>query len=325
MNRLGEHILHLLFEYDFVIVPKLGGFVVNRVDAVSKKNGHQIRTPHYMIGFNAALTHNDGLLPQSYSKNLSVSFQEAELLLQQDVEKLKKEITEKGFFYIEKCGKLYLDQNNEDKICFIGIENKDFNRPEVFGLTDVVLQTAEEILHEKEETLERKKKFTFNHVAKFISISIAAAALFFGISLPISTYYNESENIQKASFFPSEDANLSIKEGSIRRNSYNDNKSTKFQETSTQSDPTPLSKDVFYVIVGTFQTTNVAKHALDRYKSDGFNNAGIVSSHTAKRIFIAQFSTMQEATKYLSKFVVQNPLNKDAWVYKLRESDKINS
>ena len=90
MLRIVTHIERLLLAHDCVIVPKFGGFVLQTVPAMQKVEEHTFRPLRKEIGFNMTLQHNDGLLPESYMQMHGVNYRQAQLMLEEDVEDMKK-------------------------------------------------------------------------------------------------------------------------------------------------------------------------------------------------------------------------------------------
>ena len=74
MNRLVTHIEFLLHEHNCVIIPDLGGFVVNTTN--SQRDGIALfYPPSCELVFNRELTYNDGLLAESYMKAYDLTFE----------------------------------------------------------------------------------------------------------------------------------------------------------------------------------------------------------------------------------------------------------
>ena len=67
MITLSRHIELLLLEHDCVIVPGLGGFIANHMEAHYDQEGDRTFLPPYRtVVYNQQLQINDGLLVQSY-------------------------------------------------------------------------------------------------------------------------------------------------------------------------------------------------------------------------------------------------------------------
>lgn len=314
MNRLVEHINFLLFENDFIVVPEIGGFVINKEKASYDELKQILSPPYYWVGFNHSLTHNDGLLLQLYMKSQSLSSSEAEKQLEEDVQRLKVELYSKKEFSLTNLGTLYI--NKENNICFTS--SKTFIRPQQFGLESLSILSLEKIKSENElledESSNRK---SFKKILTFASATAAAALLLFAISIPISD--KKQVSTQYASFFPEK----TIQQNPINKFASNDSLNSKKAKTVVDSVAKSETHYNYYLIVGTFQTYTVADKARKYFQAKGYSKSGILESYTTKRIFVTGFKTANDAYIYLGKFVKENPQNKDAWVYMRKGTDKI--
>ncbi|OJU53547.1 MAG: hypothetical protein BGN96_09365 [Bacteroidales bacterium 45-6] len=324
MNRLVEHISFLLFENDFIIVPGLGGFVVNKEQAYSDDAKQILHAPHHWIGFNQALTHNDGLLVELYIKTQATSSLKAEQMIKEDVEDLRKELFASKWIDLGNWGKLYL--NKEGSVCFNNSNGTNFVKPEFWGLESISIRSLADIRAENEKETESKRYSPLRKAIAFTSASAAAAILLFAISIPISD--RRESNKQFAGFFPEKITsadhvilrNADSLEGVPAKRLPQDKDMPTSKEPEYQSKLTKEAK--YFLIVGTFQTMTVANKELESFRQKGFDDSGIIANSNAKRIFVARFSDATEANTYLSKFVTENPLLKDAWIYSLKETDK---
>lgn len=92
MERIIEHIERLLLLHDCVIIPDFGGFVLQSVSAVHSDEEHSFTPARKEIVFNPTLTHNDGLLTESYMQKYAVDFQKAQQLVRKDVAEMKESL-----------------------------------------------------------------------------------------------------------------------------------------------------------------------------------------------------------------------------------------
>src|SRR5690554_1392914 len=103
MNRLISHIEFLLHEYNCVIIPGFGGFVVNPIHT-RRENGNVFNAPSCELVFNRDLTYNDGLMAQSYMKTYDLSFESATLEIQNGVRELKHRLHDRRHLELGQLG-----------------------------------------------------------------------------------------------------------------------------------------------------------------------------------------------------------------------------
>ncbi|MEZ5198450.1 MAG: SPOR domain-containing protein [Bacteroidales bacterium] len=77
LPKVAHHISELLFRYDCIIVPGLGGFVTNYEPARIHPINHTFSPPSKSILFNSSLTKDDGLLLHTMSSAENISYEEA--------------------------------------------------------------------------------------------------------------------------------------------------------------------------------------------------------------------------------------------------------
>ena len=113
MLRIVTHIERLLLVHDCVIVPKFGGFVLQAVPAVQHMEEHTFRPLRKEIGFNMTLQHNDGLLPESYMQMHEVSYRQAQLMLEEDVEDIKNILQQYGKLSLGVLGSFSIGEEGQ--------------------------------------------------------------------------------------------------------------------------------------------------------------------------------------------------------------------
>ncbi len=104
-KRIGE----LLYDYDCVIVPQLGGFVTNYKPATITVEKGVGRPAEKEIRFNKNLTKSDGLLAKAISNQEGLSFEEAGVALKQAVEDYWNKLYAGEKVRFRKIGVLYID------------------------------------------------------------------------------------------------------------------------------------------------------------------------------------------------------------------------
>ncbi|MEO6902495.1 MAG: SPOR domain-containing protein [Bacteroidia bacterium] len=131
MQKVDKHISELLYTYDCVIVPNLGGFVTNYAPAKIHPVQHTFSPPSKNILFNRNLKHNDGLLVNHLASIANINFDEALKEIQHFVNKINLQLKKREKVNLHKIGVLYWDV--ERNIQFEPI-NKNY-LIDSFGLT----------------------------------------------------------------------------------------------------------------------------------------------------------------------------------------------
>lgn len=110
MDRLSLHIEYLLLRHDCVVVPGIGAFINVRNRASSDPATGELRPMWREVRFNSAISHDDGMLANSYARKYQVSFQQGRELLGQSVASLREALQADGEASLGRLGMLVRDE-----------------------------------------------------------------------------------------------------------------------------------------------------------------------------------------------------------------------
>ena len=111
MEKLCQHIEKLLAQHDYVVVPNLGGFVV-QTQSASLFSDH-ITPPLSTIGFNPLMHHADGLLAIEIARSEKISYRMAMEYIEKEVESIKAEVQSNGNISVGNLGAFYRNEPGE--------------------------------------------------------------------------------------------------------------------------------------------------------------------------------------------------------------------
>jgi Sporulation related domain. len=328
MKEFVSHIDYLIQKHDCVIIPDFGGFVLSHEGASFGKDG-AILPPKITVGFNSQLKSNDGLLAESYMTMYSITYDEACKRIEEAVTRLNTILSMRHPVQIARLGKLSLDENN----CLIFDPNNNLSifHPETFGLGVVNIKRLSYI---EEESAKAKRSVYIKRALVGIGAAAAAVLMFFVASTPVS----QDVNIQKSSFFTDL---VSVNEQSGNTNHVIEatlTQQTKVQEiakepvvqeevvfekpanetvmnaNSERNSIANVSTSNYFVVIAGATTDGEANTLMSRFKAEGFD-VNVIKSKQRIRIYVASFSTSEEADTYLNSFKQANPKFSDAWVY----------
>ncbi len=194
--KLDQHISQLLFQYDCVIVPSLGGFVANYKPASIQPLKNTFYPPSKGISFNKNLTNNDGLLVNAISKANNSTYEEAQKIVDDAVLLMKSTLKSNKKLVVESVGTLFYD--NENRVQFEPSTDVNYLL-ESYGLSSFQQFPAQH------ETIEEKivktvkeapvialhqKKNTKKWIAAAITIPLALFALWLPTQYDLDTELN---------------------------------------------------------------------------------------------------------------------------------------
>ncbi|MCE5227743.1 MAG: SPOR domain-containing protein [Porphyromonadaceae bacterium] len=343
MLRIMIHIERLLLIHDCVIIPKVGGFVLQKLPAVYGREDHSFSPAKKEIVFNPTLQHNDGLLIESYMKLYEADFGKAQCMLDEDTEMLKQALQKKTRIPLGGIGSFY--PGEEGKVIFTPSSSAPFSISS-YGLDTFRFPTLESLKNTKnksvatEESKPKRKDIFYIPVNttlfRTVVASAAAVALFLLISTPVK---NVNQASYTASFIPTDviymrpDISVSspivaeqtVSPGNEEIDAASDQPAVtpalKVVTTSTKAESSPAVHETpaanakyYHIVIASLPSINQANKFVSRMDKNRFAQAGIVERDGKIRIYAAKFTDKTQAEKYLSDMRQSNSY-KDAWMF----------
>ena len=128
-------IAELLSEHDCVIIPGFGGFIGNYAPARIDPVHHTFHPPSKQLLFNVNLRHNDGLLATRVSKELSISYADGCMMVDDFAEECLKSLNLGESLHFSRVGRLFA--GTEGNIQFEQHQTANL-LPDSFGLTTFI-------------------------------------------------------------------------------------------------------------------------------------------------------------------------------------------
>lgn len=151
MKILAKNLEILLLKHDLVVVPGLGGFLVDYQQATyDPQEQNTMLPPARTVVFNKELKNNDGLLVHAYMQNYDANYPQAYRQLEMDVEEIYNFLNENGWVILENVGTLRM--NIDGVISFEQLHDSVIT-PSLFALPTLQVKSVEEL--EKERNIIR--------------------------------------------------------------------------------------------------------------------------------------------------------------------------
>ncbi len=312
MLNLEKHINTLLFQYDCVIVPGLGGFVANVTNANLNEKTGIFTPPSRIISFNKNLSHNDGLLISHIAKAEGLSFEECNSKLGKHVNVLKFQLSRGETITIGETGDLKTERSGN--IVFTPNKNTSYST-ESFGLPTFHFNSLEQIKAENEPTRHLVQRTIGAKRTRQIAASIA---LIMGLMFVAPEFENKTHQSNYSDLFPNfEQVNITTKEVSspevivktkteelVDVNSIEDQKATPIVEIENS----------YFIIAGSFADEKPAKAFLNKLNSKGINTAEILAMNSNRyRVSLEGFNDKTKAIEALDTYRKRNGYS-SAWL-----------
>ncbi|NWJ51865.1 MAG: hypothetical protein HXX14_13475 [Bacteroidetes bacterium] len=165
--KICFYISTLLYQHDCVVIPGMGGFIANYTPSHITPYKNNFAPPSKEIIFNSSLQHNDGLLANHIAYEEKITYAQAIIRIEHEVQALRLELETGKVVILENTGTLRL--NKEKNILFTP-NNKENYLDESFGLPTF----SSPIIKRNEKKL---KDLTKNHLKQPLKIIKIAAVL----------------------------------------------------------------------------------------------------------------------------------------------------
>lgn len=312
MLRITTHIERLLLVHDCVIIPGIGGFVLQAIPSVHRKEDHTFLPMHKDIVFNKALQHNDGLLAESYMQAYQIDYRKAQAMVEEDVTEIKSALQQYDKVSLGHIGTITL--GTEGQLIF-QTGKADMFDVDYYGLASFHFPVLPPIqLEEAPDTTIRRKKDTFYipismRFVRGAVASAAAIALFFLISTPVK---DVKQSAYTASILPCEILMPKTADNSVISEEV---KEITAEEVTPEITIQPtVSPKMFHIVIGSFPDQTKADEFLAGIDKILYRETGMILRDNRYRVYARKFDNREEAEVYLEA-IRQSEKYKDAWLF----------
>ena len=206
MFSIIEHIEYLLTCHDCVVVPGWGAFIANYRAASYDEGRAVLERPLRWVGFNASVSHNDGLLAQSLMRREGLNYEQAMSFIADSVTTFRQQLAMDCEVSMGRLG--YFRRNDGRYIEFVPFSR--FNAADQFyGLANLQVKTvtalekefAEQEVSSKQEpaAIIPQERNLFLRKATRVAASVVALI---GLGILLSTPIIVDRNHDTASMAP---------------------------------------------------------------------------------------------------------------------------
>jgi len=338
MLRIVTHIERLLLVHDCVIVPKFGGFVLQVVPAVQHMEEHTFRPLRKEIGFNMTLQHNDGLLPESYMQMHAVSYRQAQLMLEEDVEDIKNTLQQYGKLSLGVLGSFSIGE--EGQMIFHPGETDLFSVSS-YGLPVFHFPALAPLQVEREEVAllasKKEKRDTLyipisRKLIRTAMASAAAIALFLLVSTPVKDVNQDaytasfvptgmvvqkpvlSETVSSDGIVAEADTKQAASEEVVAREVKKVAPAPVPEKKAVVSKPVAVRPKMYHIVIASFPSESQADEFIAGVDRNECKHVSKVVRDGKYRIYVDKFDNREAAESYMAT-LRSNPKYKDAWLF----------
>jgi len=320
MLRLVPHIESLLRVHDCVVVPQLGGFVLQLMPASYIEEKHLFCPMHKEVFFNAKLQNNDGLLAERYMNAGNVSYAQACRMLKEDVDSIREQLHTGMNVLLGSIGSLRMGE--EGQLIFRPGKFEAFSI-ESYGLSRFQMETCHTLKNKGEANLPRNPKNTFyipinRNLLRGVAAVAAAVAMFLMISTPVKEVAPSS---YAASFIPTDVVvNKPVTTAPISTTPVVSTPAVSTPAPEATTTRTPVRREVkreeiitYHVIIGSVGTKRQADEFILKINRLTMPRVDRLVGDGRIRISADQFTDKSRAEAYLAR-IKESTRYYDAWL-----------
>lgn len=315
---ISEHIRLLLHQNDCVVVPELGGFILNHLPAVYDEKEKRYYPARALPFFNKQLQSNDGLLAGALTKSQGIDYQEARKLIHGFVTQVKESLEGKRPYSMPGLGEF--QPNHEGQITFF--PDKHTNTAiETYGLDSFSIKPLLKPARLQREALApiRKKSKTW-----FTLVSCMAIIAFGGwwVNQSVQTPYGAQWGVLNP-FKVEEKVEVKVEEEVVDSIQKTEEDPVALETETLNTDSEPLTFDsrplttngdsIYYIVVGAFKNENKAARYERELKTSGFSACSYSGGDSPwVRVCAEKHDKRFEAEERLS--FIRGSANPQAWI-----------
>lgn len=323
------HIERLLLEHDCVIIPDVGGFVLQYRPASFVRETGMFLPGGKDVVFNPTLQHDDGLLAESYMKSYGTDYRKACAMRQEDTQELKSALKTQRRVSLGSMG---VFRTEGESVLFEPSGSALFS-VDSYGLEEFMLPPLS-VLREHAEKRPVQKAVSKDIVyipvnrrlLRAMVSSAAAIALFFLLSTPVK---QTDTSVYTASFVPAQVTEMrtvqpaeaatvaepeAIPEAVEAEAVETEAVSPVPAEVKTEAVPVVRNEKYYHIIIASFPGTAQAEKYLQTVDRSVYTGAGIVERSGKFRVYAGKFTDRQLADEYLNTLRAGSK-HTDAWMF----------
>lgn len=301
VERIYQHIEKLLALNEYVVVPGIGGFVLQHQSAAIIDN--KLIAPRKTIAFNALMHHTDGLLVIEISRTERISYRMAQELLQVETEFFKKQLQANGSFVFGILGVFNL--TDEGNYVFTPNTRAAFI-PSNIGLVD--LQLTDYSKKHQQLVPVKQKAFSTKIRWRYAAVLALLISLLF-----VPEQHTDYSKTQSAAI-------VSLSELTMAAKTHHTTDTILVTDTAKQQTPKTARAEIaskmeaYHVIVASMPTLQSAENYCKTITDLNFPTAKVLEPSKTYRVAIKSFSDREEAIRFMENLRTTDERFSTAWV-----------
>lgn len=325
MIGLARHMEYLLLHNDRVTVPGLGTFVTRYREAQMLPDGSSFLPPMRSVEFRPGEAGDDELLLHSVMRAAFMNRDEAGKAIADEVESIRRAVADGGECRLGRLGRFVAVDGQlgfcADEANFVAYPRLGFAPVEVTLLEEPEAEAAPAAAGEEKSA--DRIYFSFpRRVIRAAAVAAAVIVFLLMLSKPVNTpdtTVNYAGVLSAELFGPAGDtaqvADVVETEVAGEEAPATDIAAEEAAPTATRVSGATPATDTYYIIVSSLPSKRLAEKQIECFRQQGIScDLHIYETPRKARLYIASFSNFDEARRYLSRVVEEQPLFANAWI-----------
>ena len=328
MNQFPTLIEYLLLNHDYVVIPGLGTFIAQQMNAKRNEVEEVFLPPIRSVRFNAELIHTDNLIINAIEEINNVSSEQAEQILATWVEDFKQELDDNecvefgalGVFSME-AGNTLLFTPQEAGVTtpeYYGLDAFHMNAIQSESQADIIPLTASMEANDKAIIIRINRR-----IANMVVAACAIVLLFLFINNPMPTLDNAGQQSSlKELLMPTKNVEnpVGITENPMKVNANEEVKDVA-EDIIAESTPKAVEEiqttDEYCIVMASAISQKNAESFVNKLNNEGFDNARVMITGKMVRVVVGHYATANEAYQAANKIHQLSTKYRSAWVHHL--------
>ena len=321
MNQFSTLIEYLLLNHNYVVIPGLGTFIVQQVEATRNEVDEEFLPPYRSVRFNTDLAHDDDLVVNTIAETFHISTAEAGQKLGTWLTDFTQTLEDEGSVDFGAIG-MFTTENGK---LHLTTHESGVTTPEYYGLDAFHFRTVEEQAKAKVvpitasmETDDKAIVIRINRrIANFVAVACAAILMFIVFNTP-SQYENGLElrsSIHKL-LFPTVPTLTTVEtsETTTTEVTPKETKNVQTEVAPAEIAPAVEPEHEYYIVLASAISMKNAERFVGKLNDDGFVSARIITSGSMTRVVVGHYPTEEEANHAAREIRQRSADYRDAWV-----------
>ncbi|MGL4583561.1 MAG: SPOR domain-containing protein [Flavobacterium sp.] len=310
--KIEKYISALLYRYQCVIIPGFGALLSEIKSSYYSEEKQCFFPPQKSLSFNVNIKHNDGLLANHIAVSENITYDEAVLLIAQDIKRWDFELSNVSRLELANVG--VFSTNSEGSLVFEPVSNSNYLTTS-FGLSTVTANmiTRTPIVPIIETVAvpvaKKNKAFTYLKYAAVVAIFASTASVL--VNHGYEAYLNDQsyiieKNVQSKVYDKIQQATFIIEPAATTI-------SIPVKEEVIEEAPV-VNNTPYHIIACAFRAERTSEAEALKLRKKGFENA-VALPHTKYGVYPVSYggyTTQTQAQTEMRK--IHNTINIDAWI-----------